>query len=106
MNQISYNGAFNSATLSVPGVYLNIVPPKGSIIRPALVGLLAIGGIASWGPVNVATPIGSPAALNIFGPQKVQKYDLVTAAALALQIQSALGAGAGLVLNRATDGTD
>jgi hypothetical protein len=107
MNQISYNGAFNSAALSVPGVYLNILPPKGAIVRGASVGLLAIVGVASWGPVNVATPIGSPAQLaQVYGAPKVQKYDLPFAAGLALQVQVALRGGAGLVLNRVTDGTD
>lgn len=106
MPQISYAGAFNSATLTVPDVYLNIVAPRGSVIRPAAIGLLAILGIASWGPVNVATPIGSQVQLAKFGTQQVRKYDLVTAAALALQVQAAQGAGAGLMLTRVTDGTD
>lgn len=106
MPQISYAGAFNSATLNVPDVYLNIVAPKGSVIRPASIGLLAILGLASWGPVNVATPIGSQAQLALFGSQQVRKYDLVTAAALALQVQAAQGTGAGLMLSRVTDGTD
>lgn len=106
MPQISYAGAFNSATLNIPDVYLNILAPKGSVIRPASIGVLAICGLAAWGPVNVATPIGSPAQLALFGTQKVQKYDLPTAAGLALQIQTAIGSGAGLMLNRVTDGTD
>lgn len=106
MSQISYAGAFNSATVSIPDVYLNILKPSGSVIRPATIGLLAICGIASWGPVNVAAPIGSPSALALFGAQQVRKWDLVTAAALALQVQSAIGTGAGLMLNRVTDGTD
>lgn len=106
MAQISYAGAFSSATLSVPDVYLNILPPKGSVIRPASIGVLAIVGLASWGPVNVATPVGSPAQLAIFGAQQVRKYDLVTAAALALQVQAAIGSGAGMMLNRVTDSTD
>lgn len=106
MSQISYAGAFSSAALTVPDVYLNVVAPKGSVIRPALIGVLAIVGLASWGPVNVATPIGSPAALALYGSQQVRKYDLVTAAALALQVQAAVGTGAGLMLNRVTDGTD
>lgn len=106
MAQISYAGAFNSATLNIPDVYLNILPPAGAVIRPAVIGLLAILGIASWGPVDVATPVGSLAQLATFGSQQVRKYDLYTAAALALQVQAAQGAGAGLVLNRVTDGTD
>lgn len=106
MSQISYAGLFNSATLNIPDVYLNILSPAGSVIRPATIGLLAILGIASWGPVNVATPVGSLNQLAKFGSQQNRKYDLFTAAALALQVQAAQGAGAGLVLNRVTDGTD
>lgn len=106
MPQISYAGAFNSATLSVPDVYLNVLPPKGGVVRPASVGVLAIRGVASWGPVDVATPVGSLAQLAIFGAQTVRKYDLVTAAVIALQTQLAIGAGSGLMLSRATDGTD
>ncbi len=106
MSQISYAGAFNSATLNIPDVYLNILAPAGSVIRPATIGLLAVLGIASWGPVNVATPIGNLNQLAKFGSQQNRKYDLYTAAALALQVQAAQGAGAGLVLNRVTDGAD
>lgn len=106
MPQISYNGAFSSATASIPDVYLNILPPAGGVVRPSTIGLLAIVGIASWGPVNVATPVGSLAGLAKFGSQQVRKYDLYTAAALALQVQQAVGTGAGLMLNRVTDGTD
>src|SRR5581483_3716512 len=106
MNQISYAGLFNSSTLVAPGVYINVLPPKGSVIRPAVVGVLGLLGIASWGPVNVPTQIGGQNPLALFGAQQVRKYDLVTHAGIAQQIQSALNSGASLMLNRVTDGTD
>jgi len=106
MAQISYGGVFNSATLNVPDVYLNILQPQGGVVRPASIGVLAIRGVASWGPVNVATPVGNMGALALFGPVTVRKYDLATASLIALQTQLALGSGAGLMLSRATDGTD
>lgn len=106
MTQISYGGAFNSATLSVSDVYLNILPPQAGVVRPASVGVLAIRGVASWGPVDVATPVGALSGLALFGPVTVRKWDLVTASVIALQAQLALGSGAGLMLSRATDGTD
>lgn len=106
MSQISYSGAFNSATLNVPDVYLNILPPSGGVVRPASIGVLAIRGIASDGPVDVATSIGSLSQLAQFGALSVRKWDLVTASTIALQTQLALGNASGLMLSRATDGTD
>lgn len=106
MPQISYSGAFNSATLTVPDVYLNVLPPTGGVVRPASVGVLAIRGVASWGPTNVAVPAGSLADLAMFGGPTVRKWDLVTAAMVALQTFLATGGGSGLMLSRATDNTD
>lgn len=106
MSQISYAGLFSSTALVAPGVYINVVPPKGSVIRPALIGILAMVGFASWGPVNVPTQVGVGQPLALFGTQQVRKYDLVTHAANAQQIQAALNSGASLMLNRVTDGTD
>lgn len=106
MSQISYGGVFNSATLNVPDVYLNILPPSAGVVRPASIGVIAVRGIASWGPVDVATPIGSLGQLALFGTQQVRKWDLATAAVICLQTQLAAGNASGLMLSRATDGTD
>jgi hypothetical protein len=106
MGAISFTGAFNANTLTVPGVYINAQPPGAGVIRPATFGLLGIEGVASWGPVDVATLVPSTASLGQFGSPVVRPYDLVTACSVALQIQQAAGIGANLIVNRVTDGTD
>jgi hypothetical protein len=103
---ISFTGAFNPNTLTVPDVYINAQPPSAGVIRPATFGLLAIEGVASWGPVNVATLVPTAAALAQFGNPVVRAYDLVTACTVTLQIQQAAGIGANLIVNRVTDGSD
>jgi hypothetical protein len=102
--QYSFTGAFNAATLSVPGAYINIQPPGQGLVTPAQTGLMAIAGVASFGPVNQATPT-SANSLSLFGNPVVRNSDLVTHASVALQAQQAAGAGS-LLLTRVTDGTD
>lgn len=106
MPAISFTGAFNAATLTVPDLYINATPPSAGVIRPASFGLLGIEGVASWGPVNIATTIGSTAQLAQFGPVINRANDLATACAVALQLQQFAGLGSNLVVNRVTDGSD
>ncbi|MFL9904214.1 hypothetical protein PQR71_39855 [Paraburkholderia fungorum] len=100
----SFTGAFNAATLGVPGAYINIQPPGQGIITPAQTGLMALAGVASFGPVNQATPT-SANSLSLFGNPVLRNSDLVTHATIALQAQQAAGSGS-LLLTRVTDGTD
>lgn len=106
MSNISYTGAFSAATLNVPGVYLNVKPSGQGVIGPATFDLLGIVGVANWGPVGVATLLGSSGQLPLFGNLINRSSDLVTHATIALQVQQAAGIGSTLVLCRATDGTD
>lgn len=101
---ISFTGAFNAAALNVPGVYINIQPPGQGIIVPAQTGLMALSGVASFGPVNSATLV-SGTSIAQFGTPVVRASDLVTHATIAQQAQLAAGSG-GLLLTRVTDGTD
>jgi hypothetical protein len=106
----SFTGAFNAATLGVPGAYINIQPPGQGVITPASTGLLAMVGVASYGPVNQATLVGATTqagatSISLFGNPVLRTSDLVTHATIALQTQQAAGSG-GLLLTRVTDGTD
>lgn len=101
---ISFTGAFNAAALNVPGAYINIQPPGAGVIVPAQTGLLALCGVASFGPVNAATLV-SGNSIGQFGNPVVRASDLVTHANIAQQAQLAGGNG-GLLLTRVTDGTD
>jgi hypothetical protein len=104
MTQYSYTGSFNAATLNVPGVDINIQAPGQGIITPAQSGILAMVGVASFGPVNQPTPSGAN-LISLFGNPVVRNSDLVTHATIALQAQQANGSGS-VLLTRVTDGTD
>lgn len=105
MAQISYAGAFSGSALTVPDLYLNVQTPGAGVVRPATFGLVGIVGVASWGPVNVAT-ILTAAGLALFGNPTVRANDAVTAATIVLQQQQAAGTGANLAITRVTDATD
>jgi Phage tail sheath protein FI len=95
-------GSLNTAALSAPDLYVQIIAPKTRYINGVATDGLGIVGVASWGPVNSPFLIGSPndQALYLGAPQ-VRKYDLSTAVSVALQ----LGA-ANIKAVRITDGTD
>jgi hypothetical protein len=104
MANYSFTGSFNAATLGVPGAYINIQPPGQGVIQPANTGLMALCGVASYGPVNQAT-LASTNGIGIFGNAVVRNSDLVTHAQIALSAQQSAGAGS-LLMTRVTDGTD
>ncbi len=104
MGQISYTGAFSGSTLSVADVYINIQPPGNGTVTSALANALGYVGVASWGPLN--KPTSYDGSTPIFGPGPVvRQNDLLTAAAVALGLQSGAGVGT-LLLSRVSDGTD
>lgn len=105
MPQISYTGAFTPANLNVPDAYFNVTPGPGGVL-PASFGLVGAEGLASWGPVNKTTVIGSTAQLLWYGDPVNRGNDLATALAVIVQAQQAAGLGAQIVANRVTDGTD
>ena len=95
-------GSLNTAALTAPDLYIQIVPPKTRYINGVPTDILGIVGIADWGPVNSATLIGSPGDATLkFGTQAVRKYDLCTAIAVSIQIGAA-----NIRAVRVTDGTD
>lgn len=95
-------GSLNTAALSAPDLYIQIVAPKTRYINGVATDILGIVGIADWGPVNSATLIGSPGDASLkFGTQTVRKYDLCTAIAVSIQVGAS-----NIRAVRVTDGTD
>lgn len=86
----------------VPGLYINVVPPQTNFLSPADTDVLGIVGIATWGPVNAPTNVGSLAdyARKFGNPQNL-KYDMGTAV-WAANLQGAQN----MRCVRVTDGTD
>ena len=95
-------GQLNTTALAAPNVYVQIVPPKTRYINGVPTDIYGLVGIASWGPKNSPTLVGSPAdAQRMFGVQQVRKYDLASAIAIGFQV----GAYNQRIV-RVTDGTD
>lgn len=99
---ISQQGALNTTALVVPGLYVQIVPPQNLVLNGVPSNGYGLVGTASYGPVGLATTIGSPSeyAQN-FGPVLNRSFDMGTYVAIA----STLGAN-NFTCVRATDGTD
>jgi hypothetical protein len=98
---IYQSGSLNLAGQLAPGAYVQVVAPPPVVQGIASNGLGQVG-VASWGPVNSATVIGSPQQAGLMlGAVTNRKYDLATAMAIAF--------GMGQTNNtavRVTDGTD
>lgn len=95
-------GSLNTAALSAPGEYVQIVPPTTRYINGVPTNILGIVGVGSWGPVNSAYLVGSPQDQSLFLGNPVNRsYDLSTAIAVALQMGQA-----NIRAVRVTDGTD
>lgn len=102
MPSISQLGALNVNALTVPDVYVQIVPPAFRLngVPSSIFGAV---GSAPWGPVNVPTIIGDYAEyVANFGPMMPRPFDLGTAAYIAFS----QGPNAGGKFVRVTDGTD
>lgn len=98
---ISKLGQLNTTALTVADVYVQIVPPQ-YLINGVPSNVLALVGTATWGPVNAATIVGSPANYAAqFGRPQARSYDMGTHAFIAFQ----QGATA-IQCVRVTDGTD
>ena len=102
MAQITQAGSLNTTALSVPDLYVQIVPPQQLILNGVSSNIIGIVGTASWGPVNQAVVFGSIAELaTTYGPPIVRKYDLGT------QVGTAAAQGAAAFIGvRVSDGTD
>lgn len=95
-------GSLNTAAVTAPDLYVQVVAPKTRYINGVATDGLGIVGVASWGPVNSPFSVGSSSdQAQFIGNPQVRKYDLSTAVSISLQ----LGAS-NLNCVRVTDGTD
>ncbi|MGK3113608.1 phage tail protein [Candidatus Pantoea formicae] len=79
-------GSLNTAALSAPDLYVQIVPPSTRYINGVPTDGLGLVGVASWGPVNRPFHITSDTDMAFFlGPPQNRQYDLATAVAVSLQ---------------------
>jgi uncharacterized protein len=98
---IVQQGSINTNALSVPDLYVQIVPPQPQL-NGVPTNILGIVGTATWGPVNSPTIASSPSDTSRqFGPIQARKFDLGTAV-----YTSSLQGASNFRLIRATDGTD
>jgi hypothetical protein len=96
------SGQQNLAALTVPGVYIDIIPPS-PFITGAPTNVEGIVGVASWGPVNTPVFFTSPANCALmFGNPATRFADLPTYVWAGGQVGSAVN-WCGI---RVTDGTD
>src|SRR5258708_3587096 len=94
-------GPLNLAGTLAPGVYTQVVAPP-AVVRGVSTNGLGQIGVASWGPVNSPTVIGSPQmAALMLGPVTVRKSDLATAMAIAFGLGQQNNTAV-----RVTDGSD
>ncbi len=95
-------GQLNTTALSVPGLYVQIVPPKNRYINGVPSNILGLVGVGSWGPVNAPILAGDlPSAAQAVGNPANRAHDLATAVAVAV-----LQGANNFRLVRVTDGTD
>ncbi|MEQ1694780.1 MAG: phage tail sheath C-terminal domain-containing protein [Hyphomicrobiaceae bacterium] len=98
---ISPIGQINTTALTVPDVYVQIVPPQLLINGiPSNIGGLV--GVATWGPVNQPVITGSPAEwASIFGIPTTRTHDMSTHAMIAFE-----GRASAIKAVRVTNGTE
>jgi hypothetical protein len=99
---ISQAGALNTAALSVPGVYVNIVPPAPAFLNGVPTNVEGIVGTAPWGPVGSPVIVGNNQQYqSTFGAVQNRPYDMGTAVSIGVQ-----QGGNNFACVRVTDGTD
>lgn len=96
------DGQQNLASLTVPGVYGDIILPT-----PMLLGtptnIEGLVGVASWGPLNALIPVSKPSDAAVYiGPPMVRSYDISSYVSAATQV----GGSVGFMCVRVSDGTD
>lgn len=95
-------GTLNLAALTVPDLYLVIVPPQVILLNGIPTNVLGIVGTASWGPINTPVLVSDmPTMVRSFGPPINRKYDAGSHVAVAVQ-QGAQN----MRVVRVTDGSD
>jgi hypothetical protein len=99
---IFQQGQVNPTALTVPGTYVQIIPPPPLNLNGVPSNKLGIVGTAAWGPVNSPVVAGGYAqGAATFGPLQARKYDMMT------QVATAAAQGANnFRLVRVTDGSD
>jgi uncharacterized protein len=96
-------GALNTTALTVPGLYVQIVPPQTVLLNGVPSNIGGVVGTASWGPVNAPTIFnGVVDGSQIFGPMNNRLNDIMSHVNVAC-LQGAAGQYVGV---RVTDGTD
>ncbi len=99
---ITQFGVLNTTALTVPDLYVQIVPPAIISLNGVPSNVIGIVGTAVWGPVNNAVVVGSYGGCAAqFGALQPRRYDMGTVVYIAQQ-QGA----ANFRLVRVTDGTD
>ena len=99
---ISQYGVLNTTALTVPDLYVQIVPPQIIMLNGVPSNVVGIVGTAVWGPANNAVVVGSYGQYAaLFGALQARRYDMGTV----LYIAQQQGAG-NFRCVRATDGTD
>lgn len=102
MATIYQSGNLNTTALTVPGLYVQIVPPSVIGINGASTGTIGIVGTAAWGPVGSAVTVGSMGDYTTaFGAKQALTTDMGVAVNAAL-----LQFASDFVCVRVTDGTD
>lgn len=99
---ISQLGSVNTASLVVPDLYVQIVPPQNLVLNGVPTNIVGVVGTAAWGPVDQPIIVSTMADYaNSFGTVTPRKYDMGTQVATAVQ-QGAQN----FRCVRVTDGTD
>ncbi len=96
------DGQQNLAALQVPGVYVDIIPPR-QILSGKPTNVVGLVGVGSWGPVNSPVPFSSPDdCAGLVGVPMIRKYDIAT------HVYAACQQGQVIAFRsvRVTDGTD
>ena len=87
---------------NVPDAYVQAMTPRTPLVGGVQTDLIGVIGSAAWGPVNAPTPFSDPGSYAAaFGAVQARKYDMGTAAAVAMQQGAVNFRGV-----RVTDGTD
>jgi hypothetical protein len=93
---------YGQAAPVIPGIAVAIVPPQTNFLSPAQTDILGIVGTATWGPVNMATPVAGAADYpSKFGQPQNRLYDM----GLSVNFATLQGAQNDRCV-RVTDGTD
>ena len=98
---ITQQGALNTTALVVPDLYVQLVPPSGTLLNGVPSNIIGCVGSASWGPLDLPMTLGTMAEYAAaFGPVMNRLFDMGTHVAIAVQ----QGAAA-FVCVRVADGT-